>query len=104
MHGRFYAANQDLPSLVMETVSLLVVPVRTRSGMASIQCGRLPTGQAVGVAFTSEGRLARVMGAAQPWIRLSPAAMKEMLEPLGVARIQVDPGLIGTLCPRSVPA
>jgi hypothetical protein len=24
----------------MDTVSLLVVPVRTRSGMASIQCGR----------------------------------------------------------------
>jgi hypothetical protein len=104
VHGRFYAANQDLPSLTMDTVSLLVVPVRTRSGMASIQCGRLPTGQPVGVAFTSEGHLASVMGAGQPWIRLSLAVMKEMLEPLGVTRIQVDPGLIATLYPSSVPA
>jgi hypothetical protein len=87
--------------LTMETVSLLVVPVRTRSGMASIQCGRLPSGQPVGVAFTSEGRLASVMGAGQPWICLSEAAMKEMLEPLGVTRIQVDPGLVATPYPSS---
>jgi hypothetical protein len=90
--------------LTMDTVSLLVVPVRTRSGMASIQCGRLPTGQPVGVAFTSEGRLASVMGAGQLWIRLSEPAMKEMLEPLGVTRIQVDPGLVAALYPSSVPA
>jgi hypothetical protein len=88
----------------MDTVSLLVVPVRIRSGMAAIRCGRLPTGQPVGVAFTSEGRLASVMGAGQPWIRLTESAMKEMLEPLGVTRIQVDPGLIAALYPSSVPA
>jgi hypothetical protein len=88
----------------MDTVSLLVVPVRSRSGMASIQCSRLPTGQAVGVAFTSENRLTSVMGAGQPWIRLSEQAMKDMLEPLGVSRIQVDPGLIAMRYPSSVPA
>jgi hypothetical protein len=102
--GGLVLADLDLPSLAMDTVSLLVVPVRTRSGMASIQCGRLPTGQPVGVAFTSEDRLASVMGAGQPWIRLSEPAMKEMLEPLGVTRIQVDPGLIAALYPSSVPA
>jgi hypothetical protein len=48
--------------------------------------------------------MASVMGAGQPWIRLSEPAMKEMLEPLGVTRIQVDPGLIATLYPSSVPA
>jgi hypothetical protein len=88
----------------MGTLSLLVVPVRTRSGMAAIQCVRLPTGQPVGVAFTSESRLASVMGAGQPWILLSQAAMKELLEPIGVTRIQVDPGLIATPYPSSVPA
>jgi hypothetical protein len=88
----------------MDTVSVLVVPVRTRSGMACIRGGRLPTGQPVGVAFTSEERLASVMGAGQPWIHLSQAAMKEMLEPLGVTRIQVDPGLVATPYPSSVPA
>jgi hypothetical protein len=85
----------------MGTVSLLVVPVRTRSGVAAIQYGRLPTGQPVGVAFTSEGRLASVMGAGQPWVYLSEAAMKEMLQPLGVTRLQVDPGLIATPYPSS---
>jgi hypothetical protein len=88
----------------MDTVILLVVPVRTRSGMAAIQCGRLPSGEPVGVAFTSEGRLASVMGAGQPWIRLSHVAMKGMLEPIGVTRIQIDPELIAALYPRSVPA
>ena len=102
--GGLVLADLDLPSLAMDTVSLLVVPVRTRSGLATIQCCRLPTGQPVGVAFTSERRLASVMGPGQPWIRLSEPAMKEMLEPLGVTRIQVDPGLIAALYPSSVPA
>jgi len=90
--------------LTMGTLSLLVVPVRAGSGMAAIQCDRLPTGQPVGVAFTSASRLASVMGAGQPWILLSQAAMKEMLEPIGVTRIQVDPGLIATPYLSSVPA
>jgi len=33
----------------MDTVSFLVVPVRTRFGVASIRCGRLATGQPAGV-------------------------------------------------------
>jgi diaminopimelate decarboxylase len=38
--GGLVLAHLDLPSVAMDTVSLLVVPVRTRSGMAAIQCGR----------------------------------------------------------------
>jgi hypothetical protein len=72
--------------------------------MVCLRCGRLPTGERVGIAFTSEARLARVMGAAQPWIQLSDRAMKEMLTSAGVARIQVDPGLIAAGLPVSVPA
>ena len=82
----------------------MVVPVHTRSGMASLWCGRLPTGERVGIAFTTEARLARAMGAGQPWIHLSEQALKETLAPLGVTLIQVDPGLVAVSHPISVPA
>jgi hypothetical protein len=88
----------------MNAQAVMVVPVRTRSGMASLLCGRLPTGERVGIAFTTQARLARAMGADQAWIHLNDAAMKAMLAPLGVTRIQVDPGMISASLPVSVPA
>jgi hypothetical protein len=88
----------------MSTAELLVVPVGTRSGTVCLRWGRLPTGERAGIAFTTEGQLAGVMGASQPWIHLSAQAMKEMLAPLGVTRIQVNPGLIAASLPVSVPA
>jgi hypothetical protein len=72
----------------------MVVPVRTGSGMASLRCGRLPDGRRVGIAFTTEAGLIEVMGADQPWIHLDVRAMRAMLAPLGVTRIQVDPGVV----------
>jgi hypothetical protein len=72
----------------------MVVPIRTDSGTASLRCGRLPDGRRVGIAFTTEARLIEVMGADQPWIHLHDRAMKAMLAPLGVTRIQVDPGMV----------
>ena len=82
----------------------MVVPVRAVSGMVSLRCGHLPTGERVGIAFTTEAHLAAVMGAGQPWIHLSDQAMEQMLAPLGVTRIQVDPGLVTTSPPIAVPA
>ena len=82
----------------------MVVPVKTGSGTACLRCGRLPDGERVGIAFTTQARLARVMGADQPWAYLSGPAMRDMLAPLGVTRIQVDPGLIAASLPVSVPA
>ena len=74
-------------------MGLLVVPV-AGSEMLALRSGRTPTGERVGIAFTTESRLIQVMGAGQRWIHLSEAAMKAMLAPLGIARVQVDPGLI----------
>ena len=88
----------------MSATGLLVVPVWTGSGMVCLRCGRLPTGERVGIAFTTEARLAGVMGADQPWIHLNDEAMKAMLAPLGVTRVQVDPGLVAASLPISVPA
>ena len=86
----------------MNATGLMVVPVRTGSGMVCLRCGRLPTGERVGIAFTTEARLAGVMGADQPWIHLNDRAMKAMLAPLGMTRIQVDPGLVAAGMPISV--
>src|SRR4030081_1175888 len=93
--------NPGLTSLDVKATGLMVVPVGTGSGMVCLRCGRLPTGERVGIAFTTEARLAGVMGAGQPWIHLNDRAMKEMLAPLGVTRIQVDPGLITASLPIS---
>jgi hypothetical protein len=88
----------------VETAGLLVVPVRTGSGMVSLRCGRLPTGERVGIAFTTETGLIKVMGRDQAWIRLSDGAMKTMLGPLGIRRIQVDPELASATFSMSLSA
>ena len=104
---RVRTPTQPDPGLALVDVSatsLLVVPVHTCSGMVSLRCGRLPSGERVGIAFTAEASLARAMGAGQPWIHMSAEAMRDMLAPLGVTRIQVDPGVITAGRPVSVPA
>jgi hypothetical protein len=78
----------------MSVSGSMVVPVRAGSGTVSLRCGRLPGGRRTGIAFTSEARLVEVMGADQSWIRLDERAMRAMLAPLGVTRIQVDPGAV----------
>ena len=88
----------------MSATELMVVPVRAGSGTVCLRCGRLPAGERVGIAFTTEAHLAAVMGAGQPRIHLSEPALEEMLAPLGVTRIQVDPGLVTASHPVSVPA
>jgi hypothetical protein len=71
---------------------LMIVPVRTTAaGMVSVRTGRLEDGGRVGIAFTTEGRLIRALGARQPSMRLHVKALRGILRPLGVTRIQVDP-------------
>jgi hypothetical protein len=73
----------------------LFVPVRRSTvGTVTPLTARLPQGPRVGIAFTS---LQALQAAARPghdWIRLSEAALRGLLGPLGISRIQVDPVLI----------
>ncbi|MFC0507775.1 SAV_915 family protein [Micromonospora costi] len=73
-----------------------LVPVRTVPGrdLVVVRTGRLPQGQRVGLAFSGPEKLAAAMGDDQPWIQLCEAALRGMLRPLGVERIQVDPLLV----------
>ena len=68
--------------------------------MVSLRCGRLPTGERVGIAFTTDERLTATMGPDQERIHLHERALRAMLRPLGVTRIQVDPGVLAPSAAR----
>jgi hypothetical protein len=69
-----------------------LVPVRTSAANTlAVRTGRLPSGERVGLAFTSEARLLLTLGPAQEWIHLACDALRELLAPLGVRHVQVDP-------------
>lgn len=75
---------------------LLAVPAfLTSADVMAVLTGRTPAGQRVGIAFTSPENLAYVMGRDQSWIYLSERALRTMLAPLQIQRIQVDPLFIG---------
>ena len=78
-----------------------LVPAAGSEALA-LRSGRTPAGERVGIAFTTESRLIQVMGAGQPWIHSSEAAMKAMPAPLGISRVQVEPGMIAP-CVRPEP-
>ena len=68
------------------------VPVRTsEAGTLALRTGRLRSGERVGLAFTSDTALLLTMGPAQRWILLDRDALTDMLAPLGVEHIRVDP-------------
>lgn len=70
----------------------LFVPVRTSAaGTLALRTGRLPSGERVGLAFTSESSLRLTMGPSQQWARLDDQALKDMLGPLGIEHVRVDP-------------
>jgi hypothetical protein len=70
---------------------ILFVPVRTSQlGLVVLRMGRLISGQQVGLAFSSAASLLAALGPCQPWIVLHERAMRDMLEPIGVAQIRID--------------
>ncbi|MFC4031070.1 SAV_915 family protein [Streptomyces polygonati] len=71
----------------------LYVPIRRGPAGSVVLLWRTPFGNRTAVAFTSDQRLRSVLGPAQPWIRLSAAALRRMAEPLGALHLTVDPVL-----------
>jgi len=68
------------------------VPVRvSEAGTLALRTGRLLSGQRVGLAFTSEAALLSAMGPAAQWIELDGQALKDMLAPLRVEQVRIDP-------------
>ncbi|MEV0403930.1 SAV_915 family protein [Actinoallomurus sp. NPDC050550] len=87
-----------------ESPDPLFVPVRRSSaGTLTPLTARLPAGPRVGVAFTGLAALRAASGPAQEWIRLSEHALRGLLSPLGIDRIQLDPMLVAADVNRPTP-
>jgi hypothetical protein len=70
----------------------LYVPVRlSGAGVFALRTGRLESGERTGLAFTSLDTLARTLGPAQQWVSLGEEALRDMLAPLGIGQLRVDP-------------
>ena len=70
----------------------LLVPVRTTAaGTLALRIGRLSSGERTGLAFTSQDALMRALGPSQQWTDLSWEALLDMIAPLGIEHIRVDP-------------
>jgi hypothetical protein len=71
------------------------VPVHSNApptgGTLALRTGRLPSGERIGLAFTSEASLLLTLGPCQEWLRFDIEALRDMLTPLGVEHIRVDP-------------
>jgi hypothetical protein len=77
---------------VVQVADTFFIPVReSKAGTLALQTGRLRTGERVGLAFTTEASLLLTMGSSPRWVRLDGQALKDMLAPLGVRHIRVDP-------------
>ena len=77
-------------------MNLLFVPVReSKAGTLALRTARLRSVERVGLAFTSEASLSLTMGPSQQWVHLDCRALKDMLAPLGVGHVQVDPRPVG---------
>jgi hypothetical protein len=74
------------------------VPVRvSKAGTLALQTERLRSGERVGLAFSSEASLLLTLGPSQQWIHLAGQALKDMLAPLGVEHVRVDPRPVSEL-------
>ena len=70
----------------------LYVPVRmSEAGVLTLRTGRLESGERTGLAFTSKDALSRTLGSAQQWASLGEEPLRDMLAPLGIRRLRVDP-------------
>ena len=80
------------------------VPVReSQAGPLALRTGRLSSGERVGLAFTSEASLLLTMGPFQHWVRLAAEPLRDMLAPLGVQGVRIDPRPAGELEPAGMP-
>jgi hypothetical protein len=74
----------------------LYVPVRmSEAGVLTLRTGRLESGERIGLAFTSEDSLSFTMGTAQRWVNLGDQSLRDMLAPLGIRQLRVDPLPLG---------
>jgi len=83
----------------------LYVPVRmSEGGVLTLRTGRLESGERIGLAFTSEDSLSFTMGTAQRWVNLGDQSLRDMLAPLGIRQLRVDPLPLGQPGAGAIPS
>ncbi|WP_250853341.1 SAV_915 family protein [Streptomyces rhizosphaericus] len=82
---------------------VLYVPVRPGPAGCAVRLFRTPHGSRTAVGFSTRRRLAAVLGARQPWIRLGESALRALAEPLGATSLTVDPRLAVRDIARAAP-
>lgn len=80
---------------------LLCVPVRDTACGFALRLFRNRDGSRCAAAFTSEERLATVLGTGQRWVPLAEPALRDLARPLGVLSLVVDPSLVAPPVPQS---
>ncbi len=73
---------------------VLHVPVRGTAGARSLRTFRLADGTRVGVAFTAGADLHRVLGPDHAAVEMTLPALHDLLAPLGVTEVRLDPVLV----------
>ncbi|CDR05434.1 SAV_915 family protein [Streptomyces iranensis] len=92
MNDRLYGDDPE-PDEPVPAGRVLYVPVRPGPVGCAVRLFRTPRGGRTAVGFSTRGRLAAVLGARQPWIRLGEPALRALAEPLGATSLTVDPRL-----------
>jgi hypothetical protein len=69
----------------------------------TLRTGRLESGERIGLAFTSLDSLEYTLGPAQQWISLGDEPLRDMLAPLGIRQLRVDPLPLGPTGADEVP-
>ena len=72
----------------------LCVPVRENACGSTLRLFRDRDGSRCAAAFTTPERLAAVLGADHLWVPLAEDALRDLVHPLGVHDIVVDPALV----------
>jgi hypothetical protein len=72
----------------------LFIPVCDNGCGFTLRLFRDRDGSRCAVAFTVPERLTAVLGSGQRWVELAESALRDMVCPLGVERLVVDPALI----------
>jgi hypothetical protein len=67
--------------------------------MICLRTGRLASGLPIGLGFTSEASLRSVLGPGQQWTLICEQALLDMLAPLGIYHVRIDPMLVGSAAP-----
>ncbi|MCX4745692.1 hypothetical protein OG455_09180 [Kitasatospora sp. NBC_01287] len=86
-------------SRIPQDLAVRHVPVRSTGAVQLLRLFRQRDGSRCAVAFSSSGALHALLGADQASAELTEQALRELIEPLGVRILLLDPRLVAPPAP-----